>query len=68
MVSRYFAVIGLTIYDLVVPVLLLFFYFQVIELSHSEVVKQLQLGSYVALIVVQANRFMGHKVSNYHLN
>ena len=57
MVSRYFAVIGLTIYDLVVPVLLLFFYFQVIELSHSEVVKQ--LGSYVALIVVQANRFMG---------
>ena len=48
------------------PVLLLFF--QVVELSHSEVVKQLQLGSYVAPIVVQANRFMGHKVSNYHLN
>ena len=30
---------------------------QVTESSHSEVVKQIQLGSYVALTVVHASRF-----------
>ncbi len=44
----------------------LFFTSQVIELSHSELVEKLQLGSYDAVIVFQASRFMGGKVSYYH--
>ena len=51
----------------VVPLLFFFFFTsQVIELSHSELVEKLQLGSYDAVIVFRASRFMGGKVSYYH--
>ena len=61
MVNRYFASIWFqrNYVDVLVlgesPVLTLSS--QVTESSHSEVVKQIQLGSYVALTVVHASRF-----------